>query len=207
MEERIWIFSQSFRDNHRLPQARIASTHSRSRHTRCFQNTCRHWHGISTFIKQIRWTLLCQKERSFWEICLPQYYVTQKWKYWTVCHTFKKVNFILWVWGFHRRADSRSSHSHLQFHKTKKKIIGRVRPHIRESITDRTIYGTSSASSIHHRTEINTVNLWNIKSRRIKCTLILSLFTTKETVSKQSSETSSKLWSLKHTSAGSETAY
>ena len=52
---------------------------------------------------------------------------------------------------------SRSSHSHLQFHKTKKEIIGRVRPHIRESI--RTYYGTSSASFIHHRTEINTVNL------------------------------------------------
>ena len=31
----------------------------------------------------------------------------------------------------------------MQFHKTKTKIIGRVRPHIRESITDRTIYETT----------------------------------------------------------------
>ena len=96
----------------------------------------------------------------------------------------QKVNFMLWVWGFDRRTDSRSSHSHLQFHKTKTEIIGRARPHIRESITDRTIYGTSSASFIYHRTEINTVNLWNNKSRRIKCAPLPSPFSTKDTILK-----------------------
>ena len=39
----------------------------------------------------------------------------------------------------------------MQFKKTKKKIIGRVRPHIRTGITDRTINGTSSSSSIEQK--------------------------------------------------------
>lgn len=91
----------------------------------------------------------------------------------TFHHTFKKVIFILWIWGFHRRVVLRSHHSHLQFNKIKKEIIDRVRHHIRQSIIERAINRTSSASFISHITEINTVNLSrNIKSRRIKFTLL-----------------------------------
>ena len=39
IEERVRIFSKSFRNNHRQLQASITSTHSRSRHTRYFRNT------------------------------------------------------------------------------------------------------------------------------------------------------------------------
>ena len=97
---------------------------------------------------------------------------TKKWKYRAVRHKFKKVNFILWIGGFHRRADSRTSHSHLQFKKAKT-----TGSHL--TLAKVPLIEQSMEQAQHHSSAIEQKStLSNIESRRIKCSPLPSPFTT-----------------------------